>query len=152
LRYRSLTAEYPATVATTWEISFQRAQEEKPAAADLLLPVGISFFVFRSLTYSIDFYRGDVEEEPNFIRYASLAAPNDPGYNEIDSMDTDAYFQDLARIFGLPESEGGLECRDALALDGGGSAQMYAEYKSLKIDIPGGWAIPNGIGVFKKQP
>jgi uncharacterized protein YigE (DUF2233 family) len=70
----------------------------------------------------------------------------------LNTEDTDAYFQDLARIFRLPGSEGGLECRDALALDGGGSAQMYAEYKSLKIDIPGEWAIPNGIGVFKKQP
>jgi uncharacterized protein YigE (DUF2233 family) len=70
----------------------------------------------------------------------------------VNTGETQAYFQDLAGIFGLPESEGGLECRDALALDGGGSAQMYAEYKSLKIDIPGEWAVPNGIGVFKKQP
>jgi uncharacterized protein YigE (DUF2233 family) len=70
----------------------------------------------------------------------------------LNTEDTEAYFQDLARIFRLPASEGGLECQDALALDGGGSAQMYGEYKSLKIDIPGQWAIPNGIGVFKKQP
>jgi uncharacterized protein YigE (DUF2233 family) len=70
----------------------------------------------------------------------------------LNTEDTDAYFQDLARIFRLPASEGGLECRDALALDGGGSAQMYAEYKSLSIDIPGQWAVPNGIGVFRKQP
>jgi uncharacterized protein YigE (DUF2233 family) len=70
----------------------------------------------------------------------------------LNTEDTDAYFQDLARIFRLPASEGGLDCRDALALDGGGSAQMYAEYKSLSIDIPGQWAVPNGIGVFKKQP
>jgi len=70
----------------------------------------------------------------------------------LNTEDTDAYFQDLARIFRLPASEGGLECRDALGLDGGGSAQMYAEYKSLNIDIPGQWAVPNGIGVFKKQP
>jgi len=68
------------------------------------------------------------------------------------SEETIIYAQDLARIFRLPESEGGLECRDALSLDGGPSAQMFAEYKSLKIDIPGGWAIPNGIGVFKRQP
>jgi len=70
----------------------------------------------------------------------------------LNTEDTDAYFQDLARIFRLPASEGGLECRDAMALDGGGSAQMYAEYKSLSIDIPGQWAVPNGIGVFKRQP
>jgi uncharacterized protein YigE (DUF2233 family) len=70
----------------------------------------------------------------------------------LNTEDTEAYFQDVARIFRLPASEGGLDCLDALALDGGGSAQMYAEYKSLSIDIPGQWAVPNGIGVFKKQP
>jgi uncharacterized protein YigE (DUF2233 family) len=70
----------------------------------------------------------------------------------LNTEDTDAYFQDLARLFRLPASEGGLECPDALALDGGGSAQMYVEYRSLNIDIPGQWAVPNGIGVFKKQP
>jgi len=68
----------------------------------------------------------------------------------LNTEETEAYAQDLARIFRLPESEGGLECRDALALDGGPSAQMYAEYKTLKIDIPGGWAVPNGVGVFKR--
>ena len=70
----------------------------------------------------------------------------------LSTEDTEAYLQDLARIFRLPASDGGLECRDALALDGGGSAQMFAEYRSLLIDIPGQWAVPNGIGVFKKQP
>ena len=68
------------------------------------------------------------------------------------SEETSLYAQDLARIFRLPQAEGGLECRDALSLDGGPSAQMYADYKSLKIDIPGGWAVPNGVGVFKRQP
>ena len=70
----------------------------------------------------------------------------------LSTDDTDVYAQDLARIFHLPESQGGLECRDAMVLDGGPSAQMYAEYKDLKIDIPGGWGVPNGIGVFKKKP
>jgi uncharacterized protein YigE (DUF2233 family) len=65
--------------------------------------------------------------------------------------DTDVYAQDLARILQLPEARGGLECRDAMALDGGPSTQMYAEYKGLKIDIPGGWGVPNGVGVFKRK-
>lgn len=68
----------------------------------------------------------------------------------LNTEETEAYAQDLARFFRLLESEGGLECRDALALDGGPSAQMYAEYKTLKIDLPGGWAVPNGVGVFKR--
>lgn len=68
----------------------------------------------------------------------------------LNTADTEAYSQDLARIFHRPESEGGLECKDALTLDGGPSAQMYADYKSLKIDVAGSWGVPNGLGVFKK--
>ena len=41
---------------------------------DVLLPVGISFFVFQSMSYTIDFYRGRVEKEPNFIRYATFVS------------------------------------------------------------------------------
>lgn len=37
---------------------------------DLLLPVGISFYTFQALGYIIDVYRGDVEVEKNFPRYA----------------------------------------------------------------------------------
>lgn len=37
---------------------------------DLLLPVGISFYTFQALGYIIDVYRGDVEAEKNFPRYA----------------------------------------------------------------------------------
>lgn len=37
---------------------------------NLLLPVGISFFTFQAMGYIIDVYRGDVEAEKNFLRYA----------------------------------------------------------------------------------
>lgn len=37
---------------------------------DLLLPVGISFYIFQALGYIIDVYRGDVKIEKNFFRYA----------------------------------------------------------------------------------
>lgn len=37
---------------------------------DLLLPVGISFYTFQALGYTMDVYRGDVEAESNFLRYA----------------------------------------------------------------------------------
>ncbi len=40
----------------------------------ILLPVGISFFVFQSMTYTIDYYRGNVAREPNFLRYAAFVA------------------------------------------------------------------------------
>ena len=37
---------------------------------DLLLPVGISFYIFQALGYTIDCYRGDISAEHNFISYA----------------------------------------------------------------------------------
>jgi len=37
---------------------------------DLLLPVGISFYTFQTLSYVIDVYRGDVLPERNFFFYA----------------------------------------------------------------------------------
>ncbi|MBQ5782416.1 MAG: MBOAT family protein [Oscillospiraceae bacterium] len=36
----------------------------------LLLPVGISFYTFQALSYSIDVYRESVEHERNFLNYA----------------------------------------------------------------------------------
>jgi D-alanyl-lipoteichoic acid acyltransferase DltB (MBOAT superfamily) len=37
---------------------------------DLILPVGISFYTFQTLSYVIDVYRGDVAPERNFFFYA----------------------------------------------------------------------------------
>ena len=37
---------------------------------DVLLPVGISFYTFQALSYTVDVYRGDIEAEKNPLRYA----------------------------------------------------------------------------------
>jgi alginate O-acetyltransferase complex protein AlgI len=37
-----------------------------------LLPVGISFFTFQSLSYTIDFYFGRCERERNFLRFSTF--------------------------------------------------------------------------------
>ena len=37
---------------------------------DVLLPVGISFYTFQALGYIIDVYRGTIQAEKNFFRYA----------------------------------------------------------------------------------
>jgi len=37
---------------------------------DIILPVGISFYTFQALGYTIDVYRGNVKAEKNFFRYA----------------------------------------------------------------------------------
>jgi alginate O-acetyltransferase complex protein AlgI len=43
-------------------------------APDLLLPVGISFFTFQSMSYTIDFYRGRIHREPSLIRFATFVS------------------------------------------------------------------------------
>ncbi len=37
---------------------------------DIILPVGISFYTFQALGYIMDVYRGEIEPEKNFFRYA----------------------------------------------------------------------------------
>lgn len=37
---------------------------------DVVLPVGISFFTFQALSYTVDVYRGEIYAEKNFFRYA----------------------------------------------------------------------------------
>lgn len=43
-----------------------------PITLDLLLPVGISFYTFQTLSYVIDVYRGDVKPEHNLGIYATF--------------------------------------------------------------------------------
>jgi len=45
-----------------------------PEGAGILLPVGISFYTFQSLSYTIDFYRGRLDGEPSLIRFATFVA------------------------------------------------------------------------------
>lgn len=41
-----------------------------PIALNLILPVGVSFYTFQTLSYVIDVYRGDVKTEKNFFFFA----------------------------------------------------------------------------------
>lgn len=45
-----------------------------PLTLNLVLPVGISFFTFQTLSYTIDVYRGDIKAEKHFGYYATFIA------------------------------------------------------------------------------
>ncbi|MDA0810794.1 MAG: MBOAT family protein [Verrucomicrobia bacterium] len=45
-----------------------------PPGLEYLLPVGISFYTFQSMSYTIDFYRGKIDREPSFLRFATFVA------------------------------------------------------------------------------
>lgn len=42
----------------------------KPVTLDILLPVGISFYIFQAIGYLIDVYRGKIKAEHNLAKYA----------------------------------------------------------------------------------
>lgn len=48
------------------------AIELHPKTLDLVVPVGISFYTFQTLSYVIDVYRGDVKAEHHFGKYATF--------------------------------------------------------------------------------
>jgi D-alanyl-lipoteichoic acid acyltransferase DltB (MBOAT superfamily) len=41
-----------------------------PPALDIVLPIGISFYTFASLSYTMDVYRGEIEGDAGFLDYA----------------------------------------------------------------------------------
>ena len=43
-------------------------------APGVLLPVGISFYTFQSMSYTIDFYRQQVQRERSFVRFAAFVS------------------------------------------------------------------------------
>ena len=43
-----------------------------PYHLEYVLPAGISFFTFQSMSYTIDFYLGNVQRERNFLRFATF--------------------------------------------------------------------------------
>ena len=48
--------------------------EVPPVVLNLILPVGISFYTFQTLSYVIDVYRGKIETEKNFFLYATFVS------------------------------------------------------------------------------
>jgi alginate O-acetyltransferase complex protein AlgI len=45
-----------------------------PGSLDLILPVGISFFTFQTLSYTIDVYRGKLQPTPSLLDFALYVA------------------------------------------------------------------------------
>ncbi len=77
----------------------------EPVHFNLILPVGISFYTFQSLSYIIDSYRGEVKTEKNIFKYALfvsffpniLAGPIERSKNLLHQFDEQHKF-DYARV------------------------------------------------------
>ena len=55
-----------------WPVTLADPATFMPFGFAYLLPVGISFFTFQSLSYTIDFYFGQVQRERNLLRFATF--------------------------------------------------------------------------------
>lgn len=68
---------------------------------DILLPLGISFYTFQALSYTVDVYRGDVCAEKNFLKYALfvsffpmlVSGPIERSKNFIKQISEEHYFE-----------------------------------------------------------
>lgn len=48
--------------------------EIQASSLEIVLPVGISFYTFQTLSYSLDIYRGKLQPEKNFIAFAAFVS------------------------------------------------------------------------------
>ncbi len=72
-----------------------------PIKYSLVLPVGISFYIFQALGYSIDVYRGDVPVQKNFGKYALfvsffpqlVAGPIERSSNLLPQFEEEHFFE-----------------------------------------------------------
>lgn len=80
-----------------------------PYTLKLLLPVGISFYTFQTLSYVIDVYRGDVKAEHHFGYYATfisffpqlVAGPIERTSNLLPQIKEEHFFEEQTAISGL---------------------------------------------------
>lgn len=57
-------------IQTLSDICEQLNISVKLPVVDVLLPVGISFYIFQALSYTVDVYREEISPEKNFFKYA----------------------------------------------------------------------------------
>lgn len=79
------------------------------ATLSLMLPVGISFYTFQTLSYVIDVYKGDIAAEPHFGKYATfisffpqlVAGPIERTSNLLPQINKEHQFDYTKATYGL---------------------------------------------------
>ncbi|MBR7098550.1 MAG: MBOAT family protein [Clostridia bacterium] len=119
-----------------------------PILSGLVLPIGISFYTFQILSYTVDLYRGEIALQRNYLAFGTyvtlfpqLVAGPIVKYSEIDqalterTVTTSDFFDGVIRfVFGL--------CKKLLI--GDALASGYEYYKGLMAFTPttlGAWMV-----------
>ncbi len=90
------------------------------------------------------------------VRVTRRSAVAIDGKGRILLVATDTFFSgiclpDLAKVLGMPESEGGFGVKSALNLDGGTSTQLLVRTKDENLMVRGFVSVPTYIAVFEKN-
>ena len=80
-----------------------------PITLKLVLPIGISFYTFQTVSYIVDVYRGEIKAEHNFIRYAAyisffpqlVAGPIERAKNLLPQLKEEHHFNYSRALYGL---------------------------------------------------
>lgn len=88
----------------------------EPSSLDILLPVGISFYTFQTLSYTIDIYRGKLKPTKNFVSFAAfvsffpqlVAGPIERAANLLPQFQRDRVFDYNKSVDGLRQILWGL--------------------------------------------
>ncbi|MDR3049987.1 MAG: MBOAT family protein [Elusimicrobiota bacterium] len=118
-------------------------------AFDVLLPIGISFYIFQALSYTMDIYRGEIASEKNIAKYALfvsffpqlLAGPIERSKNLLSQMSEKHLFNyDNAKNGFLLMMWGYFQktvVADRLSVFVEGIFQNYSGFSGLEISIAG---------------
>ena len=114
---------------------------------DIILPVGISFYIFQALSYTMDVYREEVNAEKNFLRYALfvsffpqlVAGPIERTSNLLKQIKKPTYFKVFDVRNGLLIMAYGLFLKVVVANNISGLIdpiyQDYANYNGMQLMV-----------------
>ena len=66
--------KYMNFFATSFSAAFLGGAPVSPFLGNVILPIGVSFFVFQAISYVTDLYRGDAKHADNLIDFAAFKA------------------------------------------------------------------------------
>lgn len=122
---------------------------------DVLLPVGISFYIFQALGYTMDVYRGDVKAERNFVNYALfvsffpqlVAGPIERTKNLLPQIKKPHYFDEKRVAYGLQLMVWGLFKKIVIA----DKAAILVDTVYGNYHVYGGWELVIATVLFAVQ-
>lgn len=122
---------------------------------DILLPVGISFYTFQALSYTMDVYRDDIYAEKNFFRYALfvsffpqlVAGPIERSKNLLKQLAVERKFSFENLREGLMIMIWGFFVKIVIA----DRAALYVNTVYGDLDTYGGWFVTIAALLFAMQ-